>query len=103
MRLQYQQSARLLEPEGHTEAISAVSFSPTGSLLASASLDGKVCVWSASRHKLLYIFSGKSAVLSLIWIPPTDDHIVCGMEDGTIACLTITQVCPNRVLRERFE
>ncbi|KAI0737798.1 WD40-repeat-containing domain protein, partial [Daedaleopsis nitida] len=39
--------------------------------------------------KLLYVFSGKSAVLSLVWLERSTDQLVCGMEDGTIATLII--------------
>ena len=91
MPLQYEQYAHLLHPEGHNNAVTAVNFSPSGRLLASAGLDGRVCVWQVSCGDLLYVFSGKSAVLSVVWVG-SDMHLVCGMEDGTIAFLAILTV-----------
>ncbi|KAI0647290.1 WD40-repeat-containing domain protein [Trametes meyenii] len=91
MPLQYQKSLRLLHPEGHCDAITAVTFSPNGCLLTSGSLDGRVCVWHVSSGKLLYVFSGKSAVLSVIWLD-SDERMMCGMEDGTVASLSLIRV-----------
>lgn len=36
-------------------------------------------------------FSGKSSVLAVLWLG-SDAHMVCGMEDGTLASLVITTV-----------
>ncbi|KAH9933283.1 WD40-repeat-containing domain protein, partial [Fomitopsis serialis] len=68
-----------------------VAFSPSGLSLASGSLDGCVCVWDIASSTMRYAFAGKSTVLSMIWAPPNDGHIVCGMADGTIASLTMTK------------
>ncbi|KAI9060540.1 WD40 repeat-like protein, partial [Trametes sanguinea] len=65
-----------------------VAFSPNGEWLASGGLDGRLCVWHVGSGKLLYVFSGKSPVLSAVWLD-SHEHLVCGMEDGTIASLAI--------------
>ena len=93
MPLQYQQHVTLSHSEGHSSGVTCLEFSPSGSLVASGSMDGRVCVWEVDRGKLLYAFSGRSAVLCLLWIPPTDNCMICGMEDGTLASLTISEVC----------
>ena len=92
MPLQYQQTARFQHRDGHSDAVAAVAFSPNGLLLASGGLDGRVCVWDVRSSKLLYAFSGKSAVLSLLWLEISNENLVCGMADGTIASLAISRV-----------
>lgn len=95
MPLLYQQSARLVHPEGHADGIATVAFSPNGLLLASGGMDGRVCIWSTRTYKLLYVFHGKSPVLSLLWLEASNEDLVCGMEDGTIASLRISVVRPT--------
>ena len=90
--LKYQQCARLMHSEGHSDAVSVVTFSPDGSYLGSGGLDGRICIWSMPHGKLLYVFSGKSEVLSLVWLGQSNDRLICGMRDGTIACLSISSV-----------
>lgn len=92
MPLQYQQKARLLHSEGHSHGVTTATFSPNGSLLASGGMDGRVCIWSLCTNKLRYVFSGKSPVLSLCWLESSNEELVCGMEDGTIASLRISTV-----------
>lgn len=92
MPLKYQQYLHLLHSKGHSDTVTSIAFSPSGLLLASGSLDGRVCVWDINTSKLRYVFSGKSAVLSILWAPPGDCHVVCGMENGTIASLLISAV-----------
>ncbi|KAI0363071.1 WD40 repeat-like protein [Pilatotrama ljubarskyi] len=87
-RLLYQQSTRLQHHEGHSDAVTVVAFSPDGERLASGGLDGRVCVWSVGSGKLLHVFLGKSSVLSVLWLD-SNEYLVCGMEDGTIASLAI--------------
>ncbi|KAI0363917.1 WD40 repeat-like protein [Pilatotrama ljubarskyi] len=89
MPLEYQQHSRFTHPEAHCDAVTAVAFSPHGQLLATGGLDGRVCLWDVVSSKLLYVFSGTSPVLSLQWLH-SDENLVCGMEDGTVASLGIS-------------
>ncbi|RDX40103.1 WD40 repeat-like protein [Lentinus brumalis] len=91
MPLQYLRHSRLIHPAGHTGAITTITFSPDGRLLASGGLDGRVCVWQLSSGKLVAVCSGKSSVLSLVWLD-SEGHLVCGMADGTIASVAIGAV-----------
>ena len=91
MSLAYRKHLQLRHSEGHSDGVTAVSFSSTGDFLASGGLDGRVCVWDMHAGELRYVFSGNSAVLCLEWLPPTLS-IVCGMEDGTLALLSIVHV-----------
>ncbi|OSC99346.1 WD40 repeat-like protein, partial [Trametes coccinea BRFM310] len=67
-----------------------VAFSPSGNYLATAGLDGKTCVWDIDSKDLLYSFDGESPVLSLVWVPPNEDALVCGFLNGNMAVLKIS-------------
>ncbi|KAI1785652.1 WD40-repeat-containing domain protein [Ganoderma leucocontextum] len=87
MVVQYQQ-LHLLE-EGHTKGIAKVAFSSNTLFVATAGLDGRVCIWDMETGELKYVFVGSSPVLSLLWIPAGDDLVICGLADGNIACMDI--------------
>lgn len=92
---------------GHKGAVHAVSWSPKGAFIASASSDGTVQVWNAQTGKLItakkqggtvyavawssdekYIASGGTNKTALIW-DPTDGHTIVTYHGhiGTIAGL----------------
>ncbi|KAI0355760.1 WD40 repeat-like protein [Trametes cingulata] len=89
MPLEYQQHLRLAHSEAHRDAVTTVAFSPHGQVLGTGGLDGRVCVWDVASGKLLYVFSGKSPVLSLVWLQ-SNERLVCGMQDGTVATMAIS-------------
>ncbi len=76
----------------HTKGITSVAFSPHGTYIVTAGLDGKICWWSLDDGDLLYVWSGNSAVLSLAWVPEREDSIICGLQDGNVAMLKVTSV-----------
>lgn len=82
-QLHYAQTAHLTE--GHSQGITTVKFNPTGSFLATGSLDGSVCVWDTETWKLLDVYYAESRVTSLAWY--NDTALVCGLEDGIISSL----------------
>ncbi|KAI0720091.1 WD40-repeat-containing domain protein [Cerioporus squamosus] len=71
---------------GHTGGVAALSFSPNGTVIASAGLDAKVCIWKVSDGTLLHVFVGASPVLSLVWVK--NGVLLCGAEDGSISVIT---------------
>lgn len=77
----------------HTKGIASVAFSPEGSYIATAGLDGKVCWWRMEDGELLYVWTGNSAILSLAWVPGREDSIICGLQDGNVGMLQATSVC----------
>ena len=90
MARRYEELRRLTN--GHTRGITAIAFSAEGNFIATAGLDGKVCVWQFDDGNLLYSFSGQTSILSLTWIPQREDALICGSQDGNVTVLTITAV-----------
>ncbi|KAI1783939.1 WD40-repeat-containing domain protein [Ganoderma leucocontextum] len=87
MVVQYQQF-HLLD-DGHTQGTTRVAFSSNARFVATAGLDGRLCIWDMEMGELKYVFLGSSPVLSLAWIPGGDDLVVCSLADGNIACINI--------------
>ncbi|KAI0648932.1 WD40-repeat-containing domain protein [Trametes meyenii] len=76
---------------GHASPITAVAISPQGTRIASASLDGEVCIWDISSQKPLYIFHGQLPTLTLKWIPEQgEDGLLYGMDCGYLASLSFS-------------
>ncbi len=82
-KVQYAQTAQL--SDGHSEGITCVVFNPEGSLLATAGLDGAVCLWNTTTWCLLDIYYSKTPVTALAWY--TDTAVVCGLKDGNLCSL----------------
>jgi WD40 repeat protein len=90
MPLQYIEHGYLEHENAHKKGITCVSFNSAGSLLASGSLDGTICVWDAQTNDLLYVWTGASAVLCCAW--SSDSVVICGLQSGYIATLNILRV-----------
>ena len=77
--------------------ITCLAFSPCGKYLATGALIGDACIWDVADGQLLHVFSGGIPILSLIWEGSGSDTgtVMCGLQNGTIACLIITQVSMN--------
>lgn len=89
----YQQIHRLGNVQD--DIITQVAFSPSGTFIATASLDRKVCLWRVQGGQLLYMWSGDSAILCLIWFPGRDNAMLCGTQNGNLVILTVTSVSPR--------
>ncbi|KAI0686806.1 WD40-repeat-containing domain protein [Cerioporus squamosus] len=80
---------------GHSNGITRVAFNPAGSLLASAGLDGTVCIWDTATWSLLDVYYAKTRITAVAWY--TDENLVCGLADGFLSALVkdgndVTQV-----------
>ncbi|KIK19047.1 hypothetical protein PISMIDRAFT_108420 [Pisolithus microcarpus 441] len=76
--------------EEHEDTITSLAFSAHGTFLAIGSLDGKLSLWSTlSGLKIHVIVTGNNAVLSIIWIMPSENHLLCGLTNGIVISIHI--------------
>ena len=87
----------------HEDAITAVAFSPQGLLLATGSLDGRLCVWNVQEGRLLYRHLGEHEISAIAWLPACEDELLFGTKRGNIVRLIITPVRPLSVLCPMFD
>ncbi|MBC7898354.1 MAG: WD40 repeat domain-containing protein, partial [Cytophagaceae bacterium] len=70
---------------GHTDAVSAVTFSPDGQLVASASWDSTVMVWNAgTRRAVGEPLHGHTGMVNGIAFSPDGGTLAAATEDGAI-------------------
>ncbi|QVM07346.1 WD domain protein [Coccidioides posadasii str. Silveira] len=80
-RLNYKQKLVL---KGHQRGVSAVQFSPDGSMIASCSADGTIRVWNSSTGKLIHTFEGHLGGISTLCWSPDGTFIASGSDDKSI-------------------
>ncbi len=76
----------------HEFGITAVAFSSQNTLLATAGLDGKVCLWDVRTHALLHTYKNDTAIVCMDWKSQSEDTLVIGYQDGNVATLSLTAV-----------
>ncbi|KAJ8463966.1 hypothetical protein ONZ51_g9904 [Trametes cubensis] len=88
MVLRYVECNRLCydQPTG----VTCLAFSPCGKYLATGALNGNACIWSISDGRLLHVLSGAIPMLSIAWDESCSNTVMCGLQDGTVACLIIS-------------
>ncbi len=77
---------------GHNGVVTAITFSPRATYLATAATDNKICVWEVASRKLLHEYTGSNHALCLTWMPTGESHLLCGMSDGYVISLSFSQV-----------
>ncbi|KAI6000464.1 WD40-repeat-containing domain protein [Pisolithus albus] len=76
--------------EEHEDTITSLAFSAHSTFLAVGSLDGKLSLWSTlSGRKIHVIVTGSNAVLSIIWLMPSENHLLCGLANGVVISIHI--------------
>ena len=76
----------------HVDSIDALAISDDGLLLASGSMDGNVVVSSVDNGTPLRVIYCLAPVLSLKWAPTRTYELWCGLGNGRLVCVTISQV-----------
>ncbi|EEH38206.1 WD repeat domain 5B [Paracoccidioides lutzii Pb01] len=70
--------------QGHQLGVSAVKFSPDGSMIASCSSDATIKIWDTTTGRLIHTFEGHLAGISTISWNPDGALIASGSDDKSI-------------------
>lgn len=77
------QSGKLIQTlKGHTEPITAISFSPDSKLLVTASKEGTAKVWNIQGEEIVSLV-GHSQVINAVSFSPQGNYILTGSDDYT--------------------
>ncbi|MBN1266180.1 MAG: WD40 repeat domain-containing protein [Anaerolineales bacterium] len=69
---------------GHGGDVTEITFSPDGTLLASASVDNTVKVWNTADGSLRYTLEGHADTVLSLAFSPEGDLLLSGSRDGTV-------------------
>lgn len=84
---------------GHTKPLNALRWSPSGHLLASASMDATVCIWdafSAAVEESVRRLQHHSGAVSDVQWRPDGSALLSASFDGAVALLDTAAVTPVR-------
>lgn len=76
--------------QGHENAVQALAYSPSGTLLASGSADKSVKLWNLTTLELLRTYRGSSDFVSAVALSPDGKLVAAASLDGTIRVWSTT-------------
>jgi WD40 repeat protein len=80
--------------EGHTKPITALAFSPDGTLIASGAEDNTIIVWDAKNGNQLKVLQGHSGAINSLAFSPDGKLLYSGSLDGTVIIWNLVQLLP---------
>ncbi|KAI5305641.1 phospholipase C type enzyme [Ascosphaera pollenicola] len=83
--------------KGHRQGVSAVQFSPDGTMLASCSADRTIKIWDTASGRLIHNFEGHLAGISTISWSPDSTMIASGSDDKSIRLWNVSTGRPHPV------
>jgi len=79
-------------PEGHTERITAITFSPDGKIFLTAAMDGSIKIWSIRRGICLNTLINPGIEVTSLTFHPHERKFLAGASDGSITEWAIQQI-----------
>jgi Tol biopolymer transport system component len=76
--------ARLMTLSGHSGAVTAVAFAPSGRTLVSGSTDKSLKIWDASSGQILKTLTGDTETISSVAYLPSSKRIISGSFDRSV-------------------
>ncbi|MFI9275670.1 helix-turn-helix domain-containing protein [Kitasatospora sp. NPDC052896] len=83
---------------GHTGPVNAVAFSPDGTLLATASSDGTLKLWTVADRRLEATLTGHGGSVKAVAFSPDGRTVVSGSSDGTVRLWDVADRQPTVTL-----
>src|SRR5215213_8116875 len=84
--------------DGHTADVNSVAFSPSGSLVVTASADGTARVWDAATGAVVGELHGHTRSLNSAVFSPDGKFIVTAGDDATVRLWDAAQFTPVRMI-----
>lgn len=76
---------------GHSDRVRGVAFAPNGRWLASAGLDGAVCLWPLAGDGEPVRLEVQATGLTCLAFLPDGTGLLCGAEDGSLSCWDVAR------------
>jgi WD40 repeat protein len=89
--------------EGHYRGVNCVVFSPDGNLIASASKDCTIQLWSTDTNTPVHSLTGHCDEVTSIVFTNDRKWLVSGSIDGTVRLWSLTSLGWSRILREEVK
>ena len=80
--------------EGHTKTITALAFSPDGTLLASGAEDNTIIVWDVKNGSQIKVLQGHTGAINSLAFSIDGNLLYSNASDGTVIIWSLDQLLP---------